>query len=453
MPEDATHAEALAQQRDMLVGGQHADTAHQWFNARGIVAAPNSGATGMDCLIIALLQHASGRYDAAAEPLLAEQARHYREALSQAHPEIQRDDRMLYDDEPAIRTLLQMLNERYRVSMDLQLVLPMPNGPVRLPGKGAGDHPVGIVLFGNHFQALHMPRQDAGQQSGRFDKHAGRTTPPATADAEPLPVTAVDQTSAQSGATGAVLHGVQGPTSEIEPQQAQEDSDDDKFFSPRSSLSDVAFDSEPEDETPHAGHHDRTGVDQPAHPEPPQQRTAAGKSTPQPTATSPIREQAQPTEHLGTGTTKGTQRTAGAGSVYSAEELAHLKTLPQAVAHRKRTEKTGLMSKLFGRKHHKPQQPPAPQIRRQDLPPTGAQQQSPGTGTVEGAQRGTHVDGASSVEDLAHLKTLPQAVAHSKRTEKTNRWPKLFRRETAQTKPDVKQPAAPTDPSAPSKRR
>ncbi|MFD2426760.1 hypothetical protein ACFSUI_25130 [Ralstonia solanacearum] len=67
-PDGATHAEAVAQQRAMLVGGQHADATHQWFNARGIAAAPNSGATGMDCLIISLLQHASGRYDAAAEP-------------------------------------------------------------------------------------------------------------------------------------------------------------------------------------------------------------------------------------------------------------------------------------------------------------------------------------------------------------------------------------------------
>lgn len=220
-PEGTTHAEAAAQQRDMLVGGQQADATNQWFNTHGIEAVPNSGATGMDCLIIALLQHASGRYDAAAEPLLAEQARHYREALSQAHPEIQRGDGMLYDDEQAIQTLLQMLKEHYRVSLDPQLVLPTADGPVRLPGKGAGDHPVGIVLFGNHFQALHTPRQDAGQQSGRFDKHAGRTTPPAqlpaTADAEPLPVTAVDQTSTQSGATGAVLHGMQGPTLETAP--------------------------------------------------------------------------------------------------------------------------------------------------------------------------------------------------------------------------------------------
>lgn len=461
-PEGATHAEAVAQQRAMLVGGQHADATHRWFNARGIEAAPNSGATGMDCLIIALLQHASGRYDAAAEPLLAEQARHHREALSRVHPEIQRDDGMLYDDEPAIRTLLQMLNERYGVSLDPQLVLPSADGPVRLPSQGAGDHPVGIVLFGNHFQALHKPRQDAGLQSDRFNAHAGRTTPPAqppaTVETEPLPDTAVDQTSAQPGATGAVLHGMPSPTSEIEPLQAQEDSDDDEFFSPRSTLSNVAFDSEPEDETPHADRHDRTGVDQPAPPETPQQRTEAEKGTPQPTATLSTREQAQPTEHLGTGTTEGAQRTAGAGSVYSAADLAHLKNLPQAVAHRKRTEKTSLVSKLFGRKNHKPQQPPAPQIRRQDLPPVGGRQQPPGTGTVADPQRTTRVDGGSSAEALAHLKTLPQAVAHSKRAEKTSRWPKLFRRETAKPQPDVKQldaqqTTAPPDPRASSKRR
>lgn len=455
-PDGATHAEAVAQQRAMLVGGQHADATHQWFNARGIAAAPNSGATGMDCLIISLLQHASGRYDAAAEPLLAEQARHDREALSRVHPEIQRGDGMLYDDEPAIRTLLQMLNERYGVSLDPQLVLPSTDGPVRLPSQGAGDHPVGIVLFGNHFQALHKPRQDAGLQSDRFNEHAGRTTPraqpPATVEAEPLPDTAVDQTSAQSGAAGALLHGRQGPTSEIEPVQKQEDSDDDKFFSPRPSLS-VAFDSEPEDEAPHAGDRDRTGVDQPAHPEPAQQRTEAEKSTPRPTTTSSIREQAQPTVSTRTGATEGMQGTAGAGSMSSAEDLAHLKTLPQAVAHSKRTEKTSLVSKLFGRKNHKPQQPPAPPIRRQDLPPAGGRQQPPGAGTVADPQRTTRVAGGSSAEALAHLKTLPQAVTHSKRTEKTSRWPKLFRRETAKPPTDAQQPATPPDPRVPSKRR
>lgn len=69
-PAGDPHAEAVVQQRRMLVGSQGADATHQWLEARGIAAAPNSGATSMDCLIISLLQHATNRYDAASEPAL-----------------------------------------------------------------------------------------------------------------------------------------------------------------------------------------------------------------------------------------------------------------------------------------------------------------------------------------------------------------------------------------------
>ncbi|AXV84072.1 type III effector protein (plasmid) [Ralstonia solanacearum] len=364
-PAGVAHAEAVAQQRDMLAGGQGAEAARQWFEARGIEAAHNSGATNMDCLIISLLQHASGQYGADAEPLLAEQAQHYRQELSRAHPEIMTGDRMLYDDEPAIQTLLQTLNEHYRVSMDLQLVLPTVDGPVRLPSRKTGDDPVGVVLFGNHFQALHKPLHAQGLQSASFNGNVGQTATqarsPAPGEAEPSPGAAVAKASPQPSA-GAALHGTQGGTSDIEP--AYEDSDDD-FVSARLSLSDVEFDSEPEGDTPQAGRNASADADQPVHLEHPRPRAEAEKSaSPQATA-SAMREQGQSAvgERHGNpsaGTTGGAPRAGRGGGVSSPEDIAHLKSLPQAVAHSQRAKKTGLFSKLLKReKKSKPQ--PAPQ--------------------------------------------------------------------------------------------
>ncbi len=225
-PEGTAHAEALAQRQSMLVGSQSAEVTRQWFEAAGIEAAHNSGANSMDCLIISLLQHASGQYGADAEPLLAEQAKRYRQELSRAYPEIQTGDRMLYDDEPAIETLLQRLNAHYGVDMKLQLVLPTVDGPVRMPSTGPGT-PVGVVLFGNHFQALHKPHHDQRPTSGGFNVNAGQASP-------------------QPGAAGAALRGAQGGTPSIE---AEHEDADDVFVSARWSLSDLESDSEPESDS------------------------------------------------------------------------------------------------------------------------------------------------------------------------------------------------------------
>ncbi len=145
----------LQQQRDMMMGDGRDETL-RWFTQHNIRAAENSGHASMDCLIISLLQHATGRYDAQSEPLLAEQAARYRSVLAREHPEIEQGDRMLYDDEPAVAALMRMVNRDYRVDMNLQLIMPSVSGPVRFQSSGLGTDPVGIVMFGNHFQAVHM---------------------------------------------------------------------------------------------------------------------------------------------------------------------------------------------------------------------------------------------------------------------------------------------------------
>ena len=145
----------LERQRDMMMGAGRDETLH-WFEQQGLHAADNSGHASMDCLIISLLQHATGRYDAQSEPLLAAQAARYREALAGEYPEIERGDRMLYDDEPAIAALMQRVNSDYGVNMNLQLIMPSVDGPVRFQASALGTDPVGVVMFGNHFQAVHL---------------------------------------------------------------------------------------------------------------------------------------------------------------------------------------------------------------------------------------------------------------------------------------------------------
>ncbi|GLU31306.1 hypothetical protein Busp01_11480 [Trinickia caryophylli] len=151
--------DAVRQQR--MMQGEGAAETHRWFAANGIEAAYNSGGASMDCLIISLLQHATGCYEAEYEPRLAAAAAGYRAALVERYPEIAEGDQMLYDDEPAIAALLQTINGDYGVSMDLQLVLPTVDGPVRIQSAGTGTDRVGIVMFGNHYQALrHMGPTD-----------------------------------------------------------------------------------------------------------------------------------------------------------------------------------------------------------------------------------------------------------------------------------------------------
>lgn len=146
---------ALDDQRRMMMGEGRAETL-QWFDQRGIRAAYNSGSR-MDCLIISLLQHATGRYDSASEPELARMAAHYRAQLAQTYPEIQQGDRMLYDDELAFEALIRTVNRDYRADMNVQLITPSSDGPVRFQTSELGTQPVGIVMFGNHFQAVHQP--------------------------------------------------------------------------------------------------------------------------------------------------------------------------------------------------------------------------------------------------------------------------------------------------------
>jgi hypothetical protein len=171
----------LAAQREMMMGAGRAETL-QWFEQRGIHAAYNSG-HGMDCLIISLLQHATGRYDRESEPELAELAGHYRAELARNHPEIQQGDLMLYDDETAIATLIQTINRDFSADMNLHLITPTADGPVRFQPSQLGSQPVGVVMFGNHFQAVHRPADEVPQSEGSREGEAAAVTRPLSRNA------------------------------------------------------------------------------------------------------------------------------------------------------------------------------------------------------------------------------------------------------------------------------
>jgi hypothetical protein len=173
---------ALQDQRSMMMGAGRDETL-QWFAQRGIGAAYNSG-HGMDCLIISLLQHATGRYDTQSEPELAARAAGYRARLAQTYPEIEQGDRMLYDDEPAIEALIRAINQDHQVDMNVQLVTPSADGPVRFQPSALGSEPVGVVMFGNHFQAVHLLQEETPQArsaSAPAPNEASAAAPPVSA--------------------------------------------------------------------------------------------------------------------------------------------------------------------------------------------------------------------------------------------------------------------------------
>jgi hypothetical protein len=175
-PGESQASPALADQRNMMMGTGRAETL-QWFEQRGIRAAYNSG-HGMDCLIISLLQHATGRYDTESEPELAELAGRYRAQLAQNFPEIDEGDRMLYDDELAIEALIRTINRDYHADMNVQLITPSTDGPVRFQPSQLGSQPVGIVMFGNHFQAVHRPAEEAPETGESESKNESEEASP-----------------------------------------------------------------------------------------------------------------------------------------------------------------------------------------------------------------------------------------------------------------------------------
>ncbi|HEV2705517.1 MAG TPA: DUF4157 domain-containing protein [Pyrinomonadaceae bacterium] len=121
-----------------------------WLATNEIKVAPNSG-SGCNCLIISLLQHATGNY--ASEH--AAKARTLREALIGQFPQIVLGQ-MLHSDDPAYVWLVNRINEEYGISMNPVFVSPDAEArPFVHPVNQIGENPVVIWQQGNHYEALY----------------------------------------------------------------------------------------------------------------------------------------------------------------------------------------------------------------------------------------------------------------------------------------------------------
>lgn len=117
----------------------------------GIRVVPNGG-QGNDCLIRALLQHATGDY----ERNHAERAAAYRDEMRQAFPQLGASD-MLVPDDPAFAWLVARINADRGRSMNVLIAQPGEGGrPVIIPTNRTGDDDVVLLQGPTHFEALAM---------------------------------------------------------------------------------------------------------------------------------------------------------------------------------------------------------------------------------------------------------------------------------------------------------
>ncbi len=122
----------------------------KWLDDSELKVAHNNG-SGLNCLIISLLMHASGNYGNQHSDLAA----YYREKLVQRFPEI-RVGEMLYSDNPAYKWLVGEINKDFRVSLDVQFIQSEENGrPYMIPAIQTGLNKVIILDYGGHYEAVY----------------------------------------------------------------------------------------------------------------------------------------------------------------------------------------------------------------------------------------------------------------------------------------------------------
>jgi hypothetical protein len=122
-----------------------------WLEQRGILVVENT-TRGNNCLISALLQHATGDYGK--DKHVAEAA-DLRRRIVEKFDSVQEGD-MLYGDNVVFQTLLGWINEAKGRNMNVVFVRPQAGAvPFVLPVTGKeGDEMVAILQGPNHFEAL-----------------------------------------------------------------------------------------------------------------------------------------------------------------------------------------------------------------------------------------------------------------------------------------------------------
>lgn len=121
----------------------------KWLEQNNIEAVTNNG-YGLNCLIIALLQHATGGYGNEFEPALAAEAQKIRRKLNI-------DDGMLYSDDTTASKIVGAINADHHTNMVLVEVQADEAGqpviPI-LPDQLSERDRVVVWQKGNHFEAL-----------------------------------------------------------------------------------------------------------------------------------------------------------------------------------------------------------------------------------------------------------------------------------------------------------
>ncbi|MBI3728849.1 MAG: hypothetical protein HY254_11025 [Burkholderiales bacterium] len=145
---DNRATQAIAEERERMA--KLMPKVESWMKARNIAIVPNNG-DSLNCLIISLLQHATKDYTSQH----TEMATKLRTALQQKFPEV--GSRMLYSDDVPFRALVNHINKKFDVSMNVLIVQPHESGtPVVLPANQTGKNDVVIIQKAAHYEAVTM---------------------------------------------------------------------------------------------------------------------------------------------------------------------------------------------------------------------------------------------------------------------------------------------------------
>lgn len=145
---------ALGSARD-YINQESMPATRAWLAQRGIMVAHNNGGDNkVDCLIIALLQHAKRDYGDVEHAALAKECRDHLKTL---HPGL--GNQMLYPDDQAFVDLVAYVNQKFGRRMQVLIAMPGPDGhPVMLPTipTGSPDDLVVLLQGAMHYEALTM---------------------------------------------------------------------------------------------------------------------------------------------------------------------------------------------------------------------------------------------------------------------------------------------------------
>lgn len=125
-----------------------------WFTDRHMTIVANQG-KNQNCLLISLIQHATGQYDSQHEKAASD----FKDILTkESQGQIGKYD-ALYDDTDLMTALIKRLNENYNCDMRVDFYTADLNGDPAIRSVGDGKKPVIIFNQVGHFEAVVSGRQ------------------------------------------------------------------------------------------------------------------------------------------------------------------------------------------------------------------------------------------------------------------------------------------------------